>query len=189
MVSTIIQGFGAQALTILVLLGFCSSCPIGQGCMTPTYDELANGKADRDLTYNITAEVNINRFHKVFRPNAVKALLINPPIFPDNVQANGNCPGYQTFGNINFSDSYLQSAMCSWRYECDYDPHRIPATLFFAKCISSTVTVEDHTHNCREVYHPIATIHTSSCDPLRNNTQEWEMERLMNIPVACVTVS
>ena len=188
MVSMILQGFGAQALTILVLLGFCSSCPIGQGCMVPSYDELANGKADRDLTYNITAEVNIDRFHKVFRPNSVKAVLTNPPTTV-SVQANGNCPGYQAFGNANFADIYVRNATCPWRYECDYDPHRIPATLFFAKCMEPTVTVDGHLHFCREVYHPMTTIHTSSCDPLRNSTQQWEMERLQNIPVACVSIS
>ena len=158
--------------------------------MVPSYDELANGKADSDLSYNITAEVNINRGHAVFRPNTIKSMLRNPPITTDSVQPNNNCgPGYQTFNNSEFSDVYVQSATCPWKYECDYDPHRIPAVLFFAKCTYPMVTVDNHVHLCREVYHPVTTIHTSSCDPLRNSTQEWEMERLKNIPVACVSIS
>lgn len=178
--------FSAQALTILILLRLSSSCPIGPGCLLLSYNELANGKADRDLNHNITAEVNIDKENSVFRPNAVKTMLKNPPDYR-SVRANGHCHGYQTFSNNEVSSYYLQTAICPWRYECDYDPQRMPATLFYVKCTNRTVTTAPERHyNCREVYYPVNTIRTSSCDPLRNSTQEWEWERIQNIPVACV---
>lgn len=189
MTTTILYGFGSQALTILLLLlGFSSSCPIGQGCTLPSYGELANGKADRDLSYNITAEVNIDKESNVFRPNAVKTALRNPPD-SRNVQANRNCHGYQSFYNSEVSDVYLQNAVCPWKYECDFDPQRIPATLFYAKCTHPTVTVNQRQYVCTEVYYPVNTIRTSSCDPLQNSTQAWDWERVRSVPVACVAVA
>ena len=189
MTSTLLYGFGAQAITILILLGFSSCCPIGHGCVLPSYQELASGKADRDLTYNITAEVHIDREHSIFRPSTVKTMLKTPPNFRHSVRANGQCQGFQTFNNSDFSDHYMHSAVCSWKYECDYDPQRLPATLFYARCINAEERVNEQTFICREVYHPMNTIRTSSCDPLRNSTQEWELERVQNIPVGCVAIA
>ena len=188
MYSAVLYGVGAQALTLLIILGLSSSCPIGQGCTLPSYAELV-GKADRDLTYNITAEVHIDREHNVFRPNSAKTMLKNPPPNSGRVQANLNCAGYQPFNNSEVSDTYIQHALCPWKYECDFDPQRLPSTLFYAKCLHSTVTVDRQVFACKEIYYPVSTIRTDSCEPLRNSTQEWEMERVKNIPVACVATA
>jgi hypothetical protein len=189
MASTLLYGYGPQAIAILlILLGLSSSgCPIGHGCTLPSYLELANGKADRDLTYNITAEVTIDREHNVFRPTTVSTMLRNPP--SHSMRANRQCQGYQSFNNSGFSDAYIQNAVCPWKYECDYDAQRLPATLFFAKCLYSSVQVNGRDYLCKEIYHPVNTIRTSSCDPLRNSTQEWEWERTRNIPVGCVAIA
>ena len=190
MASTLLYGYGAQAVTILlILLGFTSCCPIGHGCMLPSYQELASGKADRDLTYNITAEVNIDREHNLFRPTTVSTMLKNPPDSTHAPRANGQCQGYRIFNNSDFSDAYIQNAVCPWKYECDYDAQRLPATLFYARCLNRTVTVNGRDYYCTEVYHPMSTIRTSSCDPLRNSTQEWEWERVKNIPVGCIAIA
>lgn len=186
MTTAMLCEFGAQAFTILILLlGLSSSCPIGHGCLLPSYSELANGKADRDLSYNITAEVNIDKESSVFRPNTIKTMLKNPPV-SRSIRANGHCQGYQSFSNSEVASYHLQTAICPWRYECDYDPQRIPATLFYVNCTNRTVTVNGIHYRCREVYYPVNTIRTSSCVPLQNSTQDWEWERIQNVPVACV---
>ena len=173
---------------LMLFLGFSNSCPIGQACTLPTYDELAGGKADRELSYNITAEVTIDRESNIFRPNAVKNMLKNPPD-STSVRANGNCSGYKEFNSTQFSDLYIQNAVCPWKYECDFDPQRLPATLFYAKCTYPSVTVDRRHFACKEVYFPVNTIRTSSCDPLQNTTQNWEMERVKNVAVSCVAIA
>ena len=189
MASTLVNGYGAQTVaTLFVLLGFTSCCPIGPSCTLPSYQELASGKVYGDLTYNITAEVNIDRQSKLFRPNTVSNLITNPPDALHAVRPNGYCQGFVSFNNSEFRDTYIQGALCPWKYECDYDPQRLPATLFYAKCLSNSVTVDQRVYLCREIYHPISTIKTRSCDPLSNSTQEWEWEGMKNIPVGCVAI-
>ena len=191
MASKLLYGYGPQAVAILlILLGLITigDCPIRHGCMLPSYMELASGKADRDLTYNITAEMNIDREHNLFRSTTVRTMLKNPPSsFTNDPQANSQCQGYRPFNNSGFSDAYIQNAICPWKYVCDYDAQRLPATLFFARCLQQT---DGRDYLCKEIYHPVNTIRTSSCDPRAwNSTQEWEWERTRNIPVGCVAIA
>ena len=126
--------------------------------------------------------------HNVLRPRTARSMLKNPPDAA-SVMANGNCQGYQTFNNSNINDRNIQNAICPWKYECDFDPQRIPAVLFYDKCIDRTANVNSREYICKEVYYPVNTIRTSSCDPLHNSTQHWEWESVKQVPVACVAIS
>ena len=194
MASKLLYGYGPQAVAILlILLGLITigDCPIRHGCMLPSYMELASGKADCDLTYNITAEVNIDREHNLFRSTTVRTMLKNPPSsFTNAPQANGQCH-WDTDPSTTVGSAMLtynvQNAICPWKYVCDYDTQRLPATLFFARRLQQT---DGRDYLCKEIYHPVNTIRTSSCDPRAwNSTQEWEWERTRNIPVGCVAIA
>lgn len=183
--TTVLQGLRAQIVTVLILLlGFTSSCPIpGQGCTLPSYSDLANDYANRELVNNVTAQVHINRDHIVFRPNLIKNYLTNPS---HNEQPNGRCEGFQPFNITGASNNVIANTICPWKYECDFDPHRLPATLFYAKCLHSTVNVNQNVYDCTEVFSTMYTIQTSSCDPLSSSTQEWTMKTVKKLPVACI---
>ena len=76
-------------------------------------------------------------------------------------------------------DDYVSSS-CPLKYNCDYDPQRIPQYLYHAECLETL-------NHSRLVYYPIPVLKTvePSCDALHstNTTWRWEMQV---IPVACV---
>ena len=73
---------------------------------------------------------------------------------------------------------------CPWTYQCDYDPQRIPAVIFRAKCDSEIPRPGVEWNSvCDEVFYPISYIKTESCDPLESNT-EWNLVTSV-LPISC----
>ena len=165
------------ALATAIGLSVC--CPIGQCTEIPNIRSYYTTAITQRAP--IQAKVNISTTSsRAFQPEAFG---FNINIHTSHLpQANG-CEG-----RFNYSsrDSGLQNSPCPWSYQCDYNPQRIPAILFRARCESSIPQGNDLSRfMCREIHYPISYITTTSCDPLRNTEDvEWRLQTDV-MPISC----
>lgn len=164
----------------MVLLGQCSTCPIDIRCSNlpniTTYNHQALDAEILQLAVNISTTTGLT-----FRPNVFK------PIFQAH-NMDGTSPtvnGCEGFYNFTSQSAGLETP-CPWRYECDYNPQRIPAFMFHAHCNSPTPRGGHTEEYCDEVHYPVSYIKTTSCDPLEDNLSSnvWTLETIV-LPITC----
>lgn len=161
-------------------IGISVCCPIGQCVQLPniaSYTRTANS-----YSTPLQARVNVSTTDDLaFRPNFFKFEIqnTNNMVLPG---ANG-CEG--KYGNYTSRKSGVDSP-CPWTYECDYNPQRIPAFIFTARCDSDTPQgIEWEDRVCEEVYYPLSYVTTKSCNPIGDSTNtEWKFITKI-IPVSC----
>lgn len=82
-----------------------------------------------------------------------------------------DCPGVQDVSTV-----VSKGSLCSWRYQCNFDPKRVPASIFTAKMQSGNVvhTVGQHSqYQCKPIYMPLNVLKLK-CS--QNGTgPEWEL--------------
>ena len=164
------------AVTIVVLhslLHPCSSCPLpGNDCQslpedTYTYNDYlinVDGNPDFTLSLNYTSE------ELAFNPMQIPDVLASETITND---LNPGCSSR----NFTITDRVV----CPFIYHCDYNPQRIPPYIFHARCISSEVS---DGQKCREVFYPVTTLTTESCDPI-GSEEVWQLKTVL-VAASCV---
>ena len=76
--------------------------------------------------------------------------------------------------------------ICPWVYVCDYNPLRIPQTMYHAKCTQNYWYEKDSTgslvakHQCREATYAVPTLSLNGAA-----SWEWQME---TIKVSCIAI-
>ena len=169
------------ALAAAISLSVC--CPIGECTQLPNIDSYISTALYHHAT-PLQARVNVSTdIDLVFRPRRFPVEIQNA----NNIlqEANG-CEG-----NFNFTSHTVGvETPCPWRYECDYNPQRIPAFIFHASCKNPDPTPNPQGNEwdgfCKEVYYPISYLTTRSCDPLQDNTEDAEWELVAGIiPISC----
>ena len=72
---------------------------------------------------------------------------------PEEMRA---CPGLQ-----NLNTDVSGRSLCSWRYQCNFDPKRVPASIFTAEIFSEsgnmihTVVGRPQQYQCKPIYMPL----------------------------------
>ena len=166
-------------LALATAVGLSMCCPIGQCVELPspfTYFSAAQGHNSP-----LQARVNIStRTNPVFQPQTFQSDI---RIAEHNLPVVAN--GCNDIFNITSSDTGIDTP-CPWQYQCDYNPQRIPAMIFTARCddiIPQGSTNEEEV--CGEVYYPVTYITTTSCDPIEEiESAEWSLVTEV-LPVAC----
>ena len=167
-------------LLSLTLLHTSSCCPIPGDCDLPNITQYTLQSQDQELlelTVNISTTQNY-----VFMPQAFQPTLRAANMNIGRATPNG-CEG---FFNYSSSDAGVDTP-CPWRYQCDYNPQRIPALIFSARCDSATPqgSAGEGDAVCDEVHYPITYIMTTSCNPLDESmNNEWSLETTI-VPVTC----
>lgn len=165
--------------TLLLLIPLrCACCPIPTGCANlPNILHYTSQSQLLQLSVNISTTRGFN-----FRPQAVRPTLHTGNMNMGQPITSNGCEGLFNFTSRNVS----VETPCPWRYECDYNPQRIPAFIFHASCESPNPQGSEWDGEfCEEVYYPISYLKTNSCDPLEENEEsEWSLETT-TIPVAC----
>ena len=159
-------------------IGLTMCCPIGQCIEMPSiisyYTAAIIQRAPIQAKVNVTATSSL-----AFRPQTFdRDINVHTDLLPE---ANG-CEN-----RFNFTSQRSGfNSPCPWRYQCDYNPQRIPAILFRARCENETPQGNDmDSFMCREVYYPVSYITTASCDPLQSSSDtEWKLETTV-MPISC----
>ena len=95
-------------------------------------------------------------------------------------------------GNVEYTtvvDGKTGSALsltCPHTFLCDYNPQRVPAHVYHARCNSSSRSLSDGS-KCQEVFYPVVTMTTESCDPLNDETT-WQL-KTEQVAVSCVHIA
>ena len=162
-----IQHYCQMLLVMVTSLHVGFSCPIPTGCSNlPNITQYAQESLNSDLL-QLMVNISTTKGH-AFRPQGFQATLYAENMNNRRLVTNG-CEG---IFNVTSSSVGVDSP-CPWRYQCDYNPQRIPAVLFHASCESATPQ-GGRGGVCNEVHHPIPYITTESCDPLGDS--EWSFE-------------
>lgn len=162
------------ALTAAMSLSMC--CPI-------TCAEVPNL-----VQYLQTSEVQRTPLQVKVNVSTTRGLAFQPNLIPQDLKnkdgalskPNG-CSGFYHFT----SKQTGVDTVCPWSYQCDFDPQRIPAFLFHARCNSTSPTENMWEGYCEEVYYPISYMRTESCDPLAASQEKaWSLVTSL-VPVSC----
>ena len=163
------------ALATAISLSMC--CPIGQCAELPIASYFQRARHHSPLQGRVNVSTTEN---PAFHPQNFLSNIQNAA--GNTVQTNG-CEG---FFNHSSSDAGVDTP-CPWRYQCDYNPQRIPALIFSARCDSATPqgSAGEGDAVCDEVHYPITYIMTTSCNPLEEmEDTEWKLVTSV-IPVSC----
>lgn len=84
-----------------------------------------------------------------------------------------DCPGVR-----NFSTVVSKKSLCSWKYQCNFDPKRVPASIFTAEMQSGNTahTVgQDGQYQCKPIYMPLNVLKLKCSQ--NGKGPEWELVR------------
>ena len=157
-----LQVVSLALMTTLAAVCSVDSCPIpGDGCTSLPQDDFSYDEyLDNLPTSDYMLQLNASRADDLaFNPNAVSSYMATAS--PAEIRA--GCSGW----NFNFSilegASRVLDITCPFTFVCDYNPQRVPAHIFHARCSSRQLS---NGIKCREVFYPVVTMTTESCDPL-----------------------
>lgn len=172
-----------QALVlILAFLHTSYGCPIptSTGCSNLTnISQYIRESPQQEL---LQLAVNISTTQgQTFRPQLFQLTLSAANMMHVRTPVIDGCAGMFNYT----SQSAGVDSPCPWRYQCDYNPQRIPAFFFSARCNSATPQGSGLSGVCEEVHYPINYIMTGSCDPLGDSlNNEWSLQTTV-LPVSC----
>ena len=161
-------------IVVLHSLHPSNSCPLpGDDCPslpedTYNYNSYLTS-VDGNPNFNLT--LNYTRVELAFNPMQLPDMLAQATITND---LNPGCSSH----NFTITDQVL----CPFTYHCDYNPQRIPPYIFHARCISSEVEGK----RCREIFYPVTTLTTESCDPI-GSKEAWQLKTVI-VAASCVAV-
>ena len=79
----------------------------------------------------------------------------------------------------DFSTVVSGRSLCSWRYQCDFDPKRVPASIFTAEIQSGntihTVVGHPQQYQCKPIYMPLNVLRLN-CSKM-GKAPEWVLVR------------
>lgn len=155
------------ALSVVISFSVC--CPIGCTQLPNIKTYLINALQRPDSI--LQARVNVSTTKGLtFDPQRV-SVAISEPESTASSQPN-KCEGHFNFT----SQSAGVETLCPWTYECDYNPRRVPAFMFHARCNSASPLGDPTRGYCDEVYYPVSYIQAESCDPLGDsNVTDWQL--------------
>jgi len=158
-------------LVILAAVALASSCPLSSTTCTSLpqnsieYDQHLSSLGTLD--YNLA--VNATRLDSAFQnPSQLRDILqqTNLPL----LEVRPGCEERSFQFTVFSGASGAANITCPYTLQCDYNPQRIPAHVFHARC--ETAELANGT-KCREVFYPLVTMTTESCDPIGEG--DWLM--------------
>ena len=161
-----------------VIFSSCSCCPIDTGCTLPNITEYTLQFLDQRIL-ELAVNISTTKGH-AFRPQNFEYTL-----YAENMNTrNPSTNGCENIFNFTSHETGFETP-CPWKYQCDYNPQRIPPFIFHASCNSITPQLGSVSGFCEEVRYPVSYITTESCDPLGEGlSDDWTLETII-VPVAC----
>ncbi len=180
-----------QSTTLLLLLTMAVlqltvTCPLPtETCPSLPQDSVSYAEYLQHLgTLNdYSLHTNISHTDGAFYPHTVSSVVKNTGSLRN---INAGCSGRDfNFSKVRDGDTGTTIPLtCPLTFLCDYNPQRVPAHIFHARCISSSLSDGSE---CREVFYPVVTMTTESCDPLNDNAT-WKLTT-EQVAVSCAHVA
>lgn len=170
-------------LLLTAVIVTSSPCPIGDisGCNrlpnVTSYSRQIESLGLVELDVNIST----TKGH-AFRPEGFLPALYTENMMNTKTLSTNGCDGFYNFT----SETIGANTVCPWSYQCDYNPQRIPAFLFHARCDSASPVGNPGPGYCNEVYYLVSYVTTQSCNPLDESSaaEIWTLGSKL-LPVAC----
>lgn len=178
---------GRNLVTLLVLTGYVLSSSAAQAPQCPESqfnvcsEDTRTSIHDRLLVRHLIAEENPSF---VFNITAFVPMGILHSVEEDDSTGTGRQEGLASH-SCTKQLSTSPDRFCQWSYHCDFNPLRLPATIFQAQLIGNAqFQLKDNKGNvvecqCRKVTAPVAVLTFENCTA--GGEDEWT---LTSIPVA-----
>jgi hypothetical protein len=83
--------------------------------------------------------------------------------------------------------TFSKRSICSWTYECDYDPRRIPSHIYHSVCPGHSEYINEMEYQCKSIRNPIKVLKFKECGEQENTTSTWAMTDYI-VRVGCTLI-
>ncbi len=167
---------------------FSNSCPLPDNSCSPalpsdtiSYYSYLNSLA---VTKYTIKSLNLTRHDVSFAPQAVSKSYVEQGPVAD-VQEGCSIHNFNLTSLHEGSVSTSHKLVCPHTFQCDYNPQRIPSHIFHIRCLSHTL---DNGTKCREVFYPVVSMTTESCDPLNEDDNGTWRLKTEKVAVSCIAI-
>ncbi len=180
-----------QSITVTLVFTMAAqqlahSCPLPAETCSPALptDTSYNNYLNNLTVSDYAISLNLTRQDVSFAPQVITKTYIERG---EQANINEGC-STRDFNFTDLGDANIPTPLklrCPHTFRCDYNPQRIPAHIYHAHCLSHELS--DGT-KCREVFYPVVTVTTESCDPLKEGDREAWLLKTEKVAVSCIAI-
>lgn len=171
--------------SLAALLGITWGAPVNNTAMQSTnctqqattlYELLSDSLTIRgSVRFSVDSAIKLQgQFSETVKQNANTTLLTSFGVIDRTGEERNECPE----GPDDFDTAVSRGSICSWKYQCNFDPKRIPAFIFTAELLSANkvFTAGQVDYQCKPIY-TLLNVLRVNCNSISEDPEnaEWEL--------------